>query len=390
MTQAQPSLFEGQRSTLKSSIQLSLASLNAYGGQDYPHWAIAYSGGKDSSATVTFVAWALREGHITHPPQSLTVLYADTRQELPPLQTTAVKLLNRLEEEGIKTQIVLPEMDKRFYVYMLGRGVPPPKNRFRWCTAQLKVNPMMAALTDLRQQSGRKILSITGVRLGESAARDDRIKISCSKEDGECGQGWFHKSAPAAIADTLAPLVHWRVCQVYDWLYLEQRRHRFPEVAGIADVYGDEDVRTGCMGCNLVTKDTALERLIQQPAWAHLKPLLELRPLFAELTKPRSRIRKSSPELTKSGLYAKNGQRMGPIRLDVRENALDRVLDIQARARVDLINSEEEARIRHLISIGQWPDGWDGTEPAADEWMDVISVVGNELITQPILYGITP
>jgi DNA sulfur modification protein DndC len=385
----QNSLFEGERSTLKSSIQLSLASLNEY-GKRYRHWSMAYSGGKDSSAAVTFVAYALREGLIETPPESLTVLYADTRQELPPLQKTAMALMEKLEGMGINTKVVLPEMDKRFYVYMLGRGVPPPKNRFRWCTGQLKVNPMMAALEQLRRESGQKILSLTGVRLGESAVRDNRIAVSCSKDSGECGQGWFQVATSDAIADTLAPIVHWRLCQVYDWLYFEQGRHGFPEVSGIADVYGDEDVRTGCMGCNLASKDVALERLIERPNWGHLRPLMELRPLFAELTKPRSRIRKAEPERLKAGGYAQNGQRMGPIKLEVRERALEQVLDIQARARVDLINPEEEARIRHLISIGQWPDGWSGMEPSADKWLDDIRVVGEELITQPIFADFMP
>lgn len=383
----QESLFEGQRSTLKTSIALSIASLNEYGAR-YKHWALAYSGGKDSSATVTLVAYLLKNNLLAHPPESLTVLYADTRQELPPLQSTAMLLLAKLREQGIQTKVVLPELDKRFYVYMLGRGVPPPKNRFRWCTGQLKVNPMMAALQELRTTSGEKLLSLTGVRLGESAVRDSRIAVSCSKDSGECGQGWFQVATDEAIADTLAPIVHWRVCQVYDWLYFEQARHGFHEVIGIADVYGDEDVRTGCMGCNLASKDVALERLIKHPDWGHLSPLMELRPLFDELAKPRSRIRKAEPEMNKSGLYAKNGQRMGPIKLDVRLWALERVLDIQARARVDLINPEEEARIRHLIGIGQWPDGWDGSEPAADKWLDAISVVGNELVTQPVMAGI--
>jgi DNA sulfur modification protein DndC len=217
----QISLFEDQRLDLEGSIQLSLASLNAY-GERYRHWAIAYSGGKDSSATVAFVAWAIKSGKVTAP-ESLSILYADTRQELPPLQQTAVKLLDVLRNDGYNAEVVLPPLDKRFYVYMLGRGVPPPKNRFRWCTVALKVDPMMAALSNLREQAGEKLLMLTGVRVGESAARDQRIAASCSKDSGECGQGWFQVSTPESVADTLAPLLHWRLCHIYDWLYFEQR-----------------------------------------------------------------------------------------------------------------------------------------------------------------------
>jgi len=215
----QHSLFENQRFQLDEAIELSLMSLNEY-GKRYRHWAVAYSGGKDSTATVTFVAWAIQNGFV-EVPKTLTVLYADTRMELPPLQKNAYELLERLRSDGFATTIVLPEMDKRFYVYMLGRGVPPPKNRFRWCTMMIKVQPMMHALQDMRGYREEKLLMLTGVRLGESAIRDQRIALSCSRDAGECGQGWFQMSTNDAIADTLAPLVHWRLCHIYDWLYFD-------------------------------------------------------------------------------------------------------------------------------------------------------------------------
>jgi len=364
--QRQLSLFEDQRLDLEGSIELSLMSLREY-GQKYRHWAIAYSGVKDSSATVTFVAWAVKSG-LVPAPESLSMLSADTRQELPPLRQAAAQLLDVLLVDGFNAYIVLPEMDKRFYVYMLGRGVPPPKNRFRWCTVALKVGPMMAALSDLRERTGQKLLMLTGVRIGESAARDRHISVSCSKDSGECGQGWFQVATDEAIADTLAPLLHWRLCHIYDWLYFEKDRHGY-SADKIAVVYGEEEVRTGCIGCNLVDKDTALLRLVRIPEWAHLGPLLELKPLFRELTKAKWRIRKSEPEIRKDGKYSKNVQRLGPLTMEARAYGLERVLDIQARARVDLINPEEKARIRELWALNTWPNGWEGTE-----------VVGNEVI----------
>lgn len=218
--QRQISLYEDQRLDLEGSIELSLMSLTEY-GQRYRHWCVAYSGGKDSSATVAFVAWAIKSGRVP-PPESLWVLYADTRQELPPLQQTAMRLIKTLLDDGFNAQVVLPALDDRYFVYMFGRGIPPPNNMtLRWCTPQIKVEPMHAALATLREQAGQKLLMLTGVRIGESAARDQRIAVSCSKDSGECGQGWFQVSTPESIADTLAPLLHWRLCHVYDWLYFE-------------------------------------------------------------------------------------------------------------------------------------------------------------------------
>lgn len=381
MSRTQDSLFESGRLSMEDSINLSAASLYQYGTR-YRHWAVAYSGGKDSTATVAFVAWAVLNG-IVPAPESLTVLYADTRMELPPLQQSAMALMQNLRDQGFNAHVVLPEMDKRFYVYMFGRGVPPPKNTFRWCTSQIKIEPMNAALKGLREKTGEKLLMLTGVRIGESAARDQRIAVSCSKDSGECGQGWFQTSTDAAIADTLAPLLHWRLCHVYDWLYLDDR-HGY-DVAGIASVYGEDDVRTGCVGCNLASRDTALERIIRDPDFVHLTPLLELKPLYKELILPQYRKRKATPEILKDGSYSKNGQRMGPLTIEGRAYGLQTILDIQRRAQVDLINPEEEARIRQLWDENTWPRKWSDDDINADEPIDLISSENGKLIYQSLL-----
>ncbi|NER82303.1 MAG: phosphoadenosine phosphosulfate reductase family protein, partial [Leptolyngbya sp. SIO1D8] len=267
-------------------------SLNTY-GSDYVHWAIAFSGGKDSSATLSLVLHLTSEGRIKAP-ESITVLYADTRQELPPLHLAAMGMLEEARKRGCKTQIVCAPMAKRFWPYILGRGVPSPNNgTLRWCTRQIKVDPMTAALEDLRRSIGgdRKLLMLTGVRLGESAARDQRISISCSKDGGECGQGWFQRmSVPAkdgmAAVDTLAPILHWRVCHIWDWLVQADVEYDFPTMP-VAEAYsmtksieyGDEPLatRTGCIGCPLVsTQDTALLQVCKQSQWAYLSPLLKI------------------------------------------------------------------------------------------------------------------
>jgi len=360
----QLSLFDSTRLNLDGAIQLSLDSLREYGSR-YNHWALAYSGGKDSSATVTFVAWAIITGKVA-PPESLTVLYADTRLELVPLQRTAFALMDTLEGQGFNTQVVLPDVDDRFLVYMLGYGVPPSSNTFRWCTPKVKVKPMMDALWSLREERGEKFLMLTGVRQGESAARDQRIAVSCSRDSGECGQGWFQVSTPESIADTLAPLLHWRLCHVYDWLYFDLYGHGY-DVSGIVDVYGEDDVRTGCVGCPLASRDTALGRLIRNQEWYYLHPLLELKPLWRELKKAKWRKRKAQPEKRKDGQWSKNVQRMGPLTMEGRAYGLERVLNIQARAGVNLIDAEEETRIREMWELDMWPRKWSADDVDANE-----------------------
>jgi len=394
-----------RRLQMTESIELTIQSLQAYGAT-HEHWGLAWSGGKDSSATLTLIMWLLDTGKIQRP-KSLTVFYADTRQELPPLAVAARQIMDELEERGIRCEVVTAPMDKRFMVYILGRGVPPPNNNtLRWCTRQIKIDPMEQALRDRLEQLDGQILMITGVRQGESAIRDRRIEMSCGKDGAECGQGWYQQVLPNAKGlrgrlATLAPLLHWRVCHVWEWLKHWAPAAEFGDwsTAMIADAYGGDEAeeinaRTGCIGCALAQEDKALDSVLQLPAWSYLAPLKRLRPLWRELREPQYRLRKAGAEHLKDGSIAKNPQRMGPITLEARLMGLERVLGIQnevnaaaralGRPEIDLINAEEEARIRELIALETWPQGWEGDEPIATTIMDVVYQNG---AVQPRLFS---
>ena len=405
MNQADIFSAGAQRLQMTDSIDLTIQSLLAYGAT-HEHWGIAWSGGKDSSATLTLITYLLDTGKIARP-KSLTVFYADTRQELPPLAIAAHQIMDELEERGIRVEVVTAPMDKRFMVYILGRGVPPPNNNtLRWCTRQIKIDPMEQALRDRLDQLDGQILMITGVRQGESAIRDRRIEMSCSKDGAECGQGWYQQVLPNAKGlrgrlSTLAPLLHWRVCHVWEWL-----RHWAPQAefgdwstAIIADAYGGDEAeevnaRTGCIGCPLATEDKALNTILLNPQWAYLAPLKGIKPLWRELREPQHRLRKAGREILKSGAVAANPQRMGPLTFEARLMGLDRILTIQAtvnavanatgRPEIDLINAEEEARIREMIALETWPQGWDGGEPIATTIMDTVYANG---AVQPRLFS---
>ncbi len=394
MSRNQLTMFDGQRLTLADALDLTAQSLAAY-ALDYRHWAIAYSGGKDSSALVAVVTHLIATGRVPVP-ESLTILYADTRQELPPLHLGALEMLAALDARGYQTQVVQPRLDDRYFVYMLGRGVPPPNNNtLRWCTPQLKVEPMTGALRALRDQHGEKFLMLTGVRVGESAARDQRIALSCSRNGGECGQGWFQTTTPESVADTLAPLLHWRVCHVWEWLTFHRFDHGLP-TALVAEVYGGEEAeeinaRTGCIGCPLATRDLALDYLLTLPQWSYLAPLKRLRPLYVELRAFKHRKQKDG-ERNKDGKLSGNPNRKGPLTLAARAWALGKVLAVQAevneaadaqgRPPVDLINAEEEARIRELIAARTYPQRWSDADPDATK---LIPQVLGEGITQELL-----
>lgn len=397
------SLFEDQRLTLDRAIDLAAENLNAY----LPHYrkvAIAFSGGKDSTATATLVLHMIESGRIPNP-EKLILLYADTRQELTPLHASAMGILAEARKRGCETQIVTAPMDKRFWVYILGRGVPSPNNgTLRWCTRQIKVDPMTSALAELRStlEPDERLLMLTGVRVGESAARDQRIAISCTKDGGECGQGWF-QSMTAPQTDTLAPILHFRVCHVWDWLNFEAPLYGFPtqdvaEAYGMLESDGEEglNARTGCIGCPLVsTEDTALDRLTKNPKWAYLMPLKRIRGIHQQARDFNNRLRKDGNERKKNGALVANPGRVGPLTLEARSRLLDELLGIQAevnrsaeiqgRPAIDLVNPEEEARIRELIALKTFPDKWSGDEPNGATLLPEVFADGT---IQPLLWEV--
>ncbi|NUB25755.1 phosphoadenosine phosphosulfate reductase family protein [Azospirillum brasilense] len=400
MSRAQATLFDGARLHKDDAVELTIQSLIAH-AYTHDHWGLAWSGGKDSTAILTLLVHLIDTGKIRRP-KTLTVFYADTRQELPPLAIAAQRIMDQLRARGIAVQVVTAPLDKRFLVYILGRGVPPPNNNtLRWCTRQIKVDPMTAAIEQQLAAIDGTFLMITGVRMGESAARDQRIALSCGKDGGECGQGWYQQVLPNAkgirgrIA-TLAPLLHWRVCHVWEWLMFDAHAAGWA-TADIADAYGGDEAeeinaRTGCVGCPLAQREKALESILKAPKWAYLAPLQGLKPLYRELREPRHRLKKTGLNADGSLARAKNRQRMGPLTFEARLMGLDRVLGIQAacnveaarlgRPIIDLLNAEEEARIRELVAAETWPNGWEGDEPTGDVPLDMIYGDGS---VQPLL-----
>ena len=378
----QPTLFDSWRISMRESIELTTASLAAYGAR-HRHWGLAWSGGKDSTTLLTVTLWLIRSGRVAAP-ETLTVCYADTRLELPPLAIAAGEIIAQLRAEGVAVREVVAPLDRRFFPYILGRGVPPARPGFRWCTGALKIQPMTAALRALHGACGEKILMLTGVRQGESALRDGRIAMSCGRDGAECGQGWYQETLPGELCNTLAPLLHWRVCHVWEWLQTWAPKPEFggwEQTGIIADAYGGDEAaeinaRTGCIGCPVASRDTALDLVLQQSPWAYLAPLKRLRPLYDELFSWRHRVRMPAGERNADGTLARKQCRLGPLTMEARAWALERVLEIQAdvnsgavhgRPPIDILNTEEEARIRELWALNTWPDKWTGSEPAAVE-----------------------
>lgn len=378
------------RKTLEEAIAETINGFYQIDAWQYDVWQIGYSGGKDSTALVTLIAYLIASGQIPRP-KRLIIQYSDTGMELPPLRRSALQVLEQLKSYGFETEVVQPELDEKFFVYMFGRGVPPPNNgRMRFCTRILKAKPMTIAM---QRVSGKKLL-ITGIREGESASRDGKITAACNKDSGECGQGYLHvKTASQIKAGSFAPILAWRVCHVFDWLTLFAPSHQYGawDTSTIAEIYGynSQDgnqeplsARTGCMECRLVQEDHMMERVITLPKYAYLAPVRRLRSLYEELVQDHMRLRKDGTQRLKGGRMPANLYRKGPLTMEARRYGLAQVKAIQsevnalARAQgvepISLISPEEEDRILQLIAANTWPRDWTGEEPLASEFEEPI------------------
>ena len=381
----QLNIFGLEKITVAESIDLTISSMMEYGSK-HKHWAAAWSWGKDSTTVVTLITQLICTGQIPKP-ETFTIFAADTRMELPPLWASSKVITEQLEARGVEVKVVTAPIEDRFLVYILGRGVPPPSNRFRWCTGQIKVEPMEAALREHLSNTEEKILMLTGVRLGESSIRDQRINVSCSKDGAECGQGWYQEGLKNDLCSTLAPILHWRVCNVWDWLKIFAPMEKYGgwETQILADAYGGDEAeelnaRTGCIGCPLASKDKALDNVIKIDRWSYLHPLKKLKPIYREMRKPQYRLRKPGGQKRKDGKLSKNQQRMGPLSLDARKQFLQQILEIQNEINVNareqerpdiiLINDEELEAINEMIENEIFPNGWDGNEPLASVPLD--------------------
>ena len=109
-------------------------------------WTLAFSGGKDSSALLKLVYLALEE--LNRKSKPVTIIYCDTGVEIPIIRSFVIKTLDNLWREAvennvpIRTQIVSPPLQDRYFSKVIGRGYPPPSFKFRWCTDVLRIKPV--------------------------------------------------------------------------------------------------------------------------------------------------------------------------------------------------------------------------------------------------------
>lgn len=304
------------------------------------HWIITYSGGKDStSVTILAVETFRRWPHLA--PQRLDIIYSDTLVEIPPMHEQALGFLDhvrRLAGENawpIHVHQVTPPIEQRFWYLILGKGYPPPHRAFWWCTVRMKVKPVQSVIHQLQAQNGSVPTAIlTGVRVGESQDRDRRIASARAKAcigQGECGQTLTYQGA-------LAPIAHWKTCQVWDFLNLYAPLWGWP-TSRLAEIYDQANTRFGCWGCTLVKQERALSGLIKR-GYSNLAPLQAFRQKLLDFAAdPTKRV--PHPD-----------GRPGGFTLQARKELLDDLLRIQTAAGIEVIRHDEVEAIYAYWGVG--------------------------------------
>ncbi len=144
-------------------------------------WIIGFSGGKDSTALLQLVWYALLEIPHENRKRPIHVVCNDTLVENPVIKTYVMGVLQKIKEAAIEfglpifVENTIPRLEDTFWVNVVGRGYPVPNNAFRWCTDKMKIKPTSRFIIEQVAENGEAIILI-GTRSSESATRARSIK----------------------------------------------------------------------------------------------------------------------------------------------------------------------------------------------------------------------
>ncbi|PML14701.1 DNA phosphorothioation system sulfurtransferase DndC [Vibrio breoganii] len=380
-------------------------------------WVIGYSGGKDSSAVMSLVYMALLglEKEQRHKP--VFVVSSDTLVETPVIvnhikdSLAAIQKGAKRDDLPISCHKVVPESDQTFWSSLLGKGYPAPTRSFRWCTERMKIDPVSDFIKSKVSQFD-EVIVVLGSRSQESASRAQ--VIAKHKIDGSR----LARHTTLANAFIYTPIDTWAVDDVWKILrlcHLETKEtplgtrniwkddydlewenpwggknlvlwnlYKDSSGQGECPMVIDETTpscgnsRFGCWTCTVVTKDRAMESLIQNgEEW--MAPLLEFRNKLAMTTDPANKAEFRNHKRRTGRVsyqYAKEGEDIaserkhvpGPYWLKYRRQWLRELLELDNKFKaegreIELITVPELHAIRQeWIHDPNEPD-WDDSLP---------------------------
>lgn len=238
---------------------------------------IAFSGGKDSHVLLgIYLDWCRATGKSL----PVKVVFSDTFLESPKLMELIDCAQGLCHQLGIPFPKVQPSIQQSFWATLM-RGYPVPNYRNRWCTKNLKTQPM-------KKLGG---VVIAGSHAGESNTRDRRLN-GCGSS--ECGID--------QIGNKIEPLAPWQNCDIWDFLILKADTSLYPgaseKLMSLYDIAESDEkgsLRMGCFMCPVVVK-SRIKKQVEDgviPEFA-----VQVRDLIEEL---RGAPRILSPKTGKAG-----------------------------------------------------------------------------------------
>jgi len=361
--------------------------------EDTKPWVIGFSGGKDSSTVLSLIYVALLKLDKAQRHKHIYVVSSDTLVETPvvvDLVNTTIDQINQHAADNdlpISAHQVLPRMDRTFWVNLIGKGYPAPTQNFRWCTERMKIDPVSDFIKDKVERFG-EVIVVLGARSQESASRAQ--VIAKHKIEGSS----LSKHASLVGAYTYMPIEDWNFDEV--WMYLlgapcpwGGTHHE------LFDLYKDSNAgecplvidtktpscgnsRFGCWTCTVVTKDRAIEGLIESgETW--MKRLKSLRNWLYRSTLPHNKgyyrnvkRRHGKVDFARnqalSDSYSEREHTYGPYQMKWRRHWLSWILRLQQelnqdKQRINLITEAELHNIREEWLTDPIEPDWDDTLP---------------------------
>lgn len=336
---------------------------------DSAPWVIGFSGGKDSTAALQMVFYALA----SVPPEKLSkeihVVSSDTLVENPAVVKRVDEQLGQIADAG-KHQLfahnpdlfnvakVTPKLEDRFWVNLIGKGYPSPNRWFRWCTKRLKIRPTSEYVLKTIRDSDHAII-VLGTRKGESSNR------AASMNRYANGEPLHRHTLPNCFV--YAPIAELSNHEV--WAYLLQAPNPWgSDNRRLLSLYGNAcsggecpyvietgtqscgNSRFGCWVCTVVSRDRSMENFIDNgEEW--MEELLGFRNWLQE-------IRQQTSQYVPRYLVSK--AKFGPFLLTTRRKMLGRLLKMQERLRTGLIGSDELSCVNELLqedALGEVTEG---------------------------------
>ena len=264
--------------------------------EDTTPWIIGYSGGKDSSTIVQLVWMAISELPESERHKPVHIITTDTQVENPVVSAWVARSHALMLENAKKFNLpiiphrLFPSRENSFWVNLIGKGYPAPRNKFRWCTDRLKIAASNTFINSVVKDNGQAML-LLGTRKFESQARR---RVMLKHEKGRFRDRISpNSSMPGTLVYTC--IEDWSNDDV--WIFLMQYKNPWGfdnkelltmyqgassggECPLIVDASTPScgDSRFGCWVCTIVDKDKSMHAMIQndtEKEWMY--PLLEFR-----------------------------------------------------------------------------------------------------------------